>query len=253
MMEELIPLLIALTQRTTEYVSHYVLLIRNYIHLGGRHFVVTYGNWLCSFLYSLLGLMRDRVVIQVAGIVDCIILFHSEDWSLWIPLLRAMISTIFHQTENGAVEAAFLSVISRAIWMDISRFEREVLEQDTQRLYSLVYYMVERIENVYLPQHKKQIALCLCQLAIQRSIFLHVSVDAVVDVWLQSLSSETKGILDDDFQRLQDPMSQQDLVLEIRKTVQQLEEIFTDRYPSMPSFWNALDRNVAQTFRSALS
>jgi len=72
-------------------------------------------------------------------------------------------------------------------------------------------------------------------------------------VWLQSLSSETKGILDDDFQRLQDPMSQQDLVLEIRKTVQQLEEIFTDRYPSMPSFWNALDRNVAQTFRSALS
>jgi len=104
-----------------------------------------------------------------------------------------------------------------------------------------------------LPQHKKQIALCLCQLAIQRSIFLHVSVDAVVDVWLQSLSSETKGILDDDFQRLQDPMSQQDLVLEIRKTVQQLEEIFTDRYPSMPSFWNALDRNVAQTFRSALS
>jgi len=213
MMEELIPLLIALTQRTTEYVSHYVLLIRNYIHLGGRHFVVTYGNWLCSFLYSLLGLMRDRVVIQVAGIVDCIILFHSEDWSLWIPLLRAMISTIFHQTENRAVEAAFLSVISRAIWMDISRFEREVLEQDTQRLYSLVYYMVERIENVYLPQHKKQIALCLCQLAIQRSIFLHVSVDAVVDVWLQSLSSETKGILDDDFQRLQDPMSQQDLVL----------------------------------------
>jgi hypothetical protein len=62
-----------------------------------------------------------------------------------------MISTIFHQTENRAVEAAFLSVISRAIWMDISRFEREVLEQDTQRLYSLVYYMVERV--IYLILH----------------------------------------------------------------------------------------------------
>jgi hypothetical protein len=43
--------------------SHYVLLIRNYIHLGGRHFVVTYGK--NSFAFSLvlsLSLCRKLVV-----------------------------------------------------------------------------------------------------------------------------------------------------------------------------------------------
>ncbi|GJQ15442.1 hypothetical protein GpartN1_g7233.t1 [Galdieria partita] len=254
--EELVPLLISLAQHTTEFVSHYVLLIRNYIQLGGRYFIVSYGNWLCSFLHSLLEVMNDRVVIQVAGIVDSIILFHSEDWSLWIPIVRAMISSVLNQKESKSVEAAFLAVISRAIWMDISRFEREVLEQDSHCLYQLVHDIVERVENVYLPQDRKQIGLCLCRLATQRSIFLYVSVDAVVDIWLQCMTSDPRRSDNDgdsqSLRKLHDPMYQEDITSEIRKAVHQLEQIFTKIYPSMPSFWNALDRNIAHTFRSVL-
>ncbi|EME26696.1 Importin-11 [Galdieria sulphuraria] len=254
--QELIPILISLAQHTTEYVGHYVLLIRNYIQLGGRYFIVSYGNWLCSFSYSLLEIMRDRVVIQVAGIVDSVILFHSEDWSLWIPIIRTMISLVLNQKESKAVEATFLAIISRAIWMDISRFEREVLGEDSHRLYQLVYCIVEKAENVYLPQDRKQIGLCLCRLATQRSIFLHVSLDAVVDIWLQCLSSYSRSQYDDEdipsFRKLYDPMYQQDITSEIRTTVRQLEQIFTTLYPSMSPFWNALDRNIAHTFRSAL-
>lgn len=62
-----------------------------------------------------------------------------------------MIFAVLKQKESKAVEAAFLSVISRPIWMDLSRFEREVLENDSIQLYQLVYFMVEKVYAISFP------------------------------------------------------------------------------------------------------